>query len=145
MPYRVVVQVPGKALKINAEVFKQELQQAREFEQRLLKYSNTRLNEMVQTLMCSRFHSLETRFCYVLLMACDRIGSDTVVMTHEIISDMMGASRTSVTKVANELRDAGLIRYRREKITVTNREGVRKLACDCYNSEFESRYIAVSA
>src|ERR1044071_9052647 len=63
MPYKVVAQLPGKALKINAEVFKQELQQAQEFEDRLLKYSNSRLNEMVQSLLCSRFHSLETRFC----------------------------------------------------------------------------------
>jgi len=145
MPYKVVVQIPGKALKINAEVFKQELQQAQEFEDRLLKYSNSRLNEMVQSLLCSRFHSLETRFCYALLVACDRIGSDTLVMTHEMISDMMGASRTSVTKVANDLRDAGLIRYRREKITVSNREGIGRLACECYKSDFESKYIAASA
>jgi len=132
MPYQVVVQIPGDGLRIKAEAFKQTLKLCKEFEDRLLKYSNTLLDHMGQSMICNQFHSIEARFCRGLLVSRDRVGSDTLVLTQEIISYMVGAPRTGVTKVANDLRDAGLIRYRRGKITVTNREAIEKLTCECY-------------
>lgn len=131
MPYQVVVQIPGEGLRINAEAFKQELKAGVEFEDRLLKYSNTLLGHIGQSMICHQFHSIEARFCSGLLVSCDRVGSDTLVLTQENISYMLGAPRTGVTKVANDLRDAGLIRYRRGKITVSNRPAMERLACEC--------------
>ena len=138
MPYQVVVQIPGDGFRIKAEVFKQELKQCKEFEDRLLKYSNTLLDHIGQSMICNHFHSIEARFCRALLVSRDRVGSDTLILTQEIISYMMGAPRTGVTKVANDLRDAGLIRYRRGKITVSNREAIEKLACECYRLTSEN-------
>ena len=135
MPYLVVVQIPGDGLRINAEAFKQELKLCKEFEDRLLKYSNALLDHMGQSIICKQFHSIEARFCRALLVSRDRVGSDTLVLTQEIISCMVGAPRTGVTKVANDLRDAGLIRYRRGKITVSNCEAIERLACECYRMD----------
>ena len=132
MPYQVVVQIPGESLRISAEVFKRELKLNKEFEDRLLKYSNTLLDHLGQSRICNQFHSIEARFCSELLISRDRVGSDTLVFTQEIISHMLGAPRTGITKVANDLRDAGIIRYRRGKITVSNREAMERLACECY-------------
>ena len=131
MPYQVVVQIPGEGLRIHAEALKQELKAGLEFEDRLLKYSNTLLGHIGQSMICHQFHSIEARFCCGILVSCDRVGSDTLVLTHENISYMLGAPRTGVTKVANDLRDAGLIRYRRGKITVSNRPAMERLACEC--------------
>lgn len=138
MPYQVVVQIPGDGLRINAEVLKQELKANAEFEDRLLKYSNTLLGHIGQSMICHQFHSIEARFCCGLLVSCDRVGSDTLVLTQENISYMLGAPRTGVTKVANDLRDAGLIRYRRGKITVSNRPAMERLACECLGSLSEN-------
>ena len=134
MPYHVVVQIPGESVRMNAEVFKRELKLNLEFEDRLLKYSNTLLDHLGQSRICNQFHSIEARFCSELLISRDRVGSDTLVFTQEIISHMLGAPRTGITKVANDLRDAGIIRYRRGKITVSNREAMERLACECYRS-----------
>jgi CRP-like cAMP-binding protein len=132
MPFEVVVQIPGEALMMSAEVFKTELKQGGKFEDRLLKYSNTVLDQIGQSLICNHFHAIEARFCSELLVSSDRVGSDTLVLTHESISHMLGAPRTAITKVANDLRDAGFIRYRRGKITIANRAEIERLACECY-------------
>jgi len=146
MPYQVVVQMPGESLRINAEVFKRELKLNEELEDQLLKYSNTLLDQIGQSRICNQFHSIEARFCSELLVSVDRVGSDTLVLTQEIISHLLGAPRTGVTKVANDLRDAGIIRYRRGKITISNREALEKLACECYRKiKPESNYLAVNA
>lgn len=146
MPYQVVVQIPGESVRINAEVFKRELKLNEEFEDRLLKYSNTLLDHLVQSRICNQFHSLEARFCSELLISRDRVGSDTLVFTQEIISHMLGAPRTGITKVANDLRDAGIIRYRRGKITVFDREAMERLACECYRgSRQKPAHIAANA
>lgn len=146
MPYQVVVQIRGESVRINAEVFKRELKLNQEFEDRLLKYSNTLLEQLGQSRICNQFHSIEARFCSELLMSRDRVGSDTLVLTQEIISHMLAAPRTGITKVANDLRDAGIIRYRRGKITVSNREAMERLACECYRwSRQKLAHIAATA
>jgi CRP-like cAMP-binding protein len=145
MPYQVVVQIPGESVRINAEVFKRELKFNEEFEDRLLKYSNTLLNYLGQSRICNQFHSIEARFCSALLISRDRVGSDTLVLTQEIISHLLGAPRTGITKVANDLRDAGIIRYRRGKITVSNRKAMERLACECYMGKPELIHIAANA
>jgi len=146
MPYQVVVQIPGESVRINAEVCKRELKLNKEFENRLLKYSNTLLDHLAQSRICTQFHSIEARFCSELLISRDRVGSDTLELTQEIISHMLGAPRTGITKVANDLRDAGIIRYRRGKITVSNREAMERLACDCYRWSSQNLiHIAASA
>jgi CRP-like cAMP-binding protein len=134
MPYQVVVQMPGESLRINAEVFRRELKLNEEFEDRLLKYSNSLLDHIGQSKICNQFHSIEARFCSEILVSRDRVGSDTLVLTQEFISYLLGAPRSGVTKVANDLRDAGIIRYRRGKITVSNREALERLACECYQN-----------
>lgn len=134
MPYQVVVQIPGEGVRINAEVFKRELKLNEEFADRLLKYSNTLLHHLGQSRICNQFHSIEARFCSELLITRDRVGSDTLVLTQEIISHMIGAPRTGITKAANDLRDAGIIRYRRGKITISDPEALERLACECYQT-----------
>jgi CRP-like cAMP-binding protein len=146
MPYQVVVQMLGESLRINAEVFKRELKLSEEFEDRLLQYSNSLLEQIGQSRICNQFHSIEARFCSELLFSRDCVGSDTLVLTQEIISYLLAAPRTGVTKVANDLRDAGIIRYRRGKITVSNREALERLACECYPKlKAELSYVAAKA
>jgi CRP-like cAMP-binding protein len=132
IPYQVMVQIAGEGLRLDAESFKKQLIPGEAFEYRLLRYANALLDQGAQLAVCNHFHTVEARVCYKLLTSRDRVNSDTLDLTQEIISHLLGAPRTGVSRVANDLRDAGLIRYRRGKITILNRQGLERFACECY-------------
>lgn len=132
LPYQTVVQVAGEALRFDAETFKKELTPGGQLEDRLLRYANSLLAKISLAAGCNHFHSTEARLARWLLNICDQVNTDTLLLTQEVISNALGISRTGVTKAANNLADASLIRYRRGKITVIDCEGLEKCACECY-------------
>lgn len=134
LPYQAMVQISGNALKIDAEAFKEALTPNGELEGRLLKYVSSLLTQIAQSVACNHFHSTEARFCRWLLVSRDWVNTNTLLMTQESISHMLGTSRSGVTKAANHLADEDLIRYRRGKITILNRQGLEDYTCECYKT-----------
>jgi CRP-like cAMP-binding protein len=132
MPYQTVVQVAGEALRFDAETFKKELTPGGQLEDRLLRYANSLLAKISLAAVCNHFHGTEARLARWLLNICDQVNTDTLLLTQEVISNALGISRTGVTKAANSLADAGLIRYRRGKITIVDCDGLEKRTCECY-------------
>lgn len=134
LPYHAMVQISGDALRIDAEAFKEALTPNGELESRLLKYVSALLTQIAQSVVCHHFHTTEARFCRWLLISRDWVNTNTLLMTQESISHMLGTSRSGVTKAANHLADADLIRYRRGKITILNRQGLEDYTCECYKT-----------
>ena len=132
LPYQTMVQIAGEAVRIDAESFKKGLIPCGELEDRLLRYTSLLLAQISQSAVCNHFHTTEARFCRWLLVSRDWVKSNALLMTQESISHMLGTSRTGVTKAATNLADAGLIRYRRGKITIINHEGLEEYTCECY-------------
>jgi CRP-like cAMP-binding protein len=131
--YDTGVQISGDALRIEAEQFKAGLIPGGQLEQHLLQYVNRLFAQVAQLAVCNHFHTTEARLCRWLLVSRDRANTDTLLLTQEIISHMLGTSRTVVTKAATVLADASLISYRRGKITIINRQGLEDHACECYS------------
>lgn len=132
MPTQVIVQVPGDALRIKADVFLREVYWGGELHTLLLRYTQTLMNQFAQTAACNRLHSVEERCCRWLLMTSDRVESEQFILTQEFLSIMLGVRRASVSVVAAILQEAGFIRYHRGKITILNREGLESCCCECY-------------
>lgn len=132
MPYRTMVQIEGEALRISAEAFRKGLIPGGQLEDRLFKYTNALLAQISQSAVCNHFHTTEARLCRWLLISRDRVKTNTLLLTQEIIAHMLGTSRTGVTRAATTLADAGLIRYRRGRITIINRQGLEDYSCECY-------------
>jgi CRP-like cAMP-binding protein len=137
-PYRIMVQMPGDALRIKAEVIRAEFKRGGELQDLLLGYTHALITQISQSAICNRFHTMEKRLCRWLLIAHDRVDGDTFHLTQEIISYMMGTPRTAVTMAAGTLQDAGLIHYKRGKITIVDRSGLEETACECYRVVAES-------
>ena len=97
-----------------------------------MRHADALLNQSAQTAACNRLHSIEQRCARWLLMASDRIEADTVPMTHEFLSSMLGVRRAGVTVTAQELQRSGLIRCRRGQLVILDREGLGMAACECY-------------
>jgi CRP-like cAMP-binding protein len=100
--------------------------------QLLLRYTQALITQMSQTAVCNRHHSVDQQLCRWLLLSLDRLSSNELTMTQELIANMLGVRREGVTEAAGKLQDAGLIRYRRGRITVLDRPGVEARACECY-------------
>ena len=132
LPYRVMVQLTSDAMRVNAPALLTELRRAGKLEELMLMYAHSTLVHISQSAVCGRFHTVEKRLCRWLLVARDRAKSNNIQLTQEIISHMLGTPRTVVTTAACNLQDAGLIRYRRGKITILNPQGLEKSACECY-------------
>ena len=98
----------------------------------LLRYTQALITQMSQTAVCNRHHSLDQQLCRWLLLSLDRLKSSELVMTQELIANMLGVRRGGVTEGALKLQDAGLIRYSRGRITVLDRPGLEKRTCECY-------------
>ncbi|KAG1244462.1 hypothetical protein G6F65_021789 [Rhizopus arrhizus] len=98
----------------------------------LLRYTQALLTQMAQTAVCNRHHSLDQQLCRWLLLSLDRLRSNEIVMTQELIANMLGVRREGVTEAAGHLQTAGLIRYRRGHIQVTDRVGLEARVCECY-------------
>ncbi len=132
MPNRAVVQSAGGALRMKAKVLQDEFAQGGPFQRLLLRYTQALITQISQTAVCNRLHSVEQQLCRWLLLSHDRIKSDELIMTQELIADMLGVRREGVTVAARRLQDAGAISYVRGHITVLDREKLEATVCECY-------------
>lgn len=132
MPNRAVVQSAGHAYRLKGQLLKQEFNRSGDLQHLLLRYTQALLTQMAQTAVCNRHHSLDQQLCRWLLLSLDRLSSNELIMTQELIANMLGVRRESVTEAAGNLQRAGLIRYQRGHITVLDRAGLEARACECY-------------
>ncbi|TFW08125.1 Crp/Fnr family transcriptional regulator [Oxalobacteraceae bacterium OM1] len=131
-PSRAVVRSAGHGYRLKAQVFKDEFNRAGPLLHLLLRYIQALLTQMAQTAVCNRHHSVDQQLCRWLLLTLDRLPSQEVVMTQELIANMLGVRREGVTEAAGKLQKAGLVRYRRGHITVLDRAGLEARVCECY-------------
>src|ERR1700752_3035355 len=129
---RAVVQSAGQGFRLRANLMMQEFNRAGPVLHLLLRYTQALITQMAQTAVCNRHHSLDQQLCRWLLLSLDRLPSDELVMTQELIANMLGVRREGVTEAAGQLQEAGLIQYRRGHITVVDRKGLEQRACECY-------------
>ena len=132
-PSSVYVQVPGTALRLDAHIFRAELECSRTLNLIMLRYAHAFFNQVAQSAACTHLHKVEQRCCRWLLMTRDRMPTDDYLLTHEFLGMMLGVRRTTVTDVMGSLQKAGVIRYRRGHVTILDREALRQRACDCYD------------
>jgi CRP-like cAMP-binding protein len=131
-PNRAVVQSAGDALRLELRFFREEFRRVGELHRALLLYTQALLTQMSQTAVCNRLHSVEQQLCRWLLLSHDRLQSNELVMTQELIANMLGVRREGVSVAAHRLQEAGLIRYRRGHITILDRPGLERTVCECY-------------
>jgi len=131
-PSRAVVQSAGFGYRLKAQLLKEEFNRAGPLLRLLLRYTQALITQMAQTAVCNRHHSVEQQLCRWLLLSLDRLSSDELTMTQELIADMLGVRREGVTESAGKLQRAGLIEYSRGHIKVLNRPGLEKRVCECY-------------
>ncbi len=130
-PSRAVVQSAGAGFRLKASILKDEFLRPPVLHL-LLRYTQALITQMSQTAVCNRHHSLDQQLCRWLLLSLDRLKGEELVMTQELISNMLGVRREGVTESALKLQKAGLIRYSRGRITVVDRAGIEKRTCECY-------------
>ncbi len=131
-PSRAVVQSGGRGFKIESQIMKHEFNKAGPVMHLLLRYTQALITQMAQTAVCNRHHSLDQQLCRWLLLSLDRLQGTDLVMTQELISNMLGVRREGVTEAAMQLQSAGIIRYTRGKISVLDRPGLERRTCECY-------------
>jgi CRP-like cAMP-binding protein len=131
-PSRAVVQSAGHAYRLSGQQLKQEFTLAGSMQHLLLRYTQALITQMAQTAVCNRHHSLDQQLCRWLLLSLDRLASNELVMTQELIANMLGVRREGVTEAAGRLQEAGLIQYRRGHIIVLDRTGLEARTCECY-------------
>lgn len=136
---RAIVQSAGNAFKMNTKAMRSEFTLGGIFQKMLLRYTQALIAQISQTAVCNRLHSVEEQLCRWLLLSHDRLDSDRLVMTHDLISNMLGVRREGVTLAAQKLAKRGLIKNVRGAITVVNRMGLEDAVCECYgvvNTEY---------
>lgn len=131
-PSRAVVQSAGKAYRLRAAFLKQEFDLSSPVMHLLLRYTQALITQMTQTAVCNRHHSLDQQLCRWLLLSLDRLSGPHLVMTQELIANMLGVRREGVTEAAGQLQKAGLISYTRGRIKVEDRPGLEQRSCECY-------------
>jgi len=131
-PSRAVVQSAGQGFRLKAQMMKDEFNRAGPVLHLLLRYTQALITQMAQTAVCNRHHSLDQQLCRWLLLSLDRLQGNELVMTQELIANMLGVRREGVTEGALKLQKAGLIRYARGRIAVLDREGLEQRTCECY-------------
>ncbi|UXH79631.1 Crp/Fnr family transcriptional regulator [Roseateles amylovorans] len=131
-PSRAVVQSAGRLLRLRADLMLLEFNRAGSAMHLLLRYTQALLTQMSQTAVCNRHHALDQQLCRWLLLSLDRLHGVDLVMTQELIANMLGVRREGVTEAAGNLQAAGLINYRRGHITVLDRAGLERRTCECY-------------
>jgi CRP-like cAMP-binding protein len=132
-PTSAYIQVPGFGLRLPAAVLRQELEANSSMRIVMLHYVHAFFNQVAQSAACSHFHNIEQRCCRWLLMTHDRVQSDRFLLTQEFLGMMLGVQRSSVGAVASQLKRRKLIDYRRGQVTVVDRSGLERLACECYS------------
>jgi CRP-like cAMP-binding protein len=139
-PNRAVVQSAGYAYRLKGTVLKKEFHRAGALQHLLLRYTQGLLTQMAQTAVCNRHHTVSQQLCRWLLLSLDRLPTNKLTMTQELIANMLGVRREGVTEAAGKLQDLGLISYKRGRITVLDRPALEQACCECYGvvrREFE--------
>ena len=131
-PNRAVVQSAGGALRMKTSVLQDEFSRGGAFQRLLLRYTQALMTQMSQTAVCNRLHGIEQQLCRWLLLSHDRLDSDELIMTQELIANMLGVRREGVTHAAGRLQEQGLISYVRGRITILDRRGLEAAVCECY-------------
>jgi CRP-like cAMP-binding protein len=131
-PSRAVVQSAGRGFRLRANLVLDEFNKAGPVLHLLLRYTQALITQMAQTAVCNRHHALDQQLCRWLLLSLDRLRTNELVMTQELIANMLGVRREGVTEAAGRLDKAGLIRYQRGRITVLDRPGLEQRTCECY-------------
>jgi CRP-like cAMP-binding protein len=126
------VQSSGWAFRLKAKLLTDEFERFGPTMHLLLRYTQALITQMAQTAVCNRHHTVDQQLCRWLLLSLDRLSSNELSMTQELIANMLGVRREGVTEAAGKLQQAGLINYRRGKITVIDRHGVEARSCECY-------------
>ena len=129
---RAVVQCAGYAYRLEGSLLKGVFERGGPLQYLLLRYTQALITQMAQTAVCNRHHSVEQQLCRWLLLSLDRLASNELTMTQELIANMLGVHRKGVTEAAGKLQAAGLIHYRRGKITVLDRSRLEAQVCECY-------------
>jgi len=127
-----VVQTAGHAYRLESQKLLQAFNRAGLFQRLLLRYTQALMTQMSQTAVCNRHHSVEQQLCRWLLLTLDRLPSNELVMTQELIANMLGVRREGITEAAGKLQHAGVISYRRGHIAVRDRAGLETRVCECY-------------
>lgn len=131
-PSRAVVQSAGRGYRLKAQIMKDDFERLRPVTHLLLRYAQALITQISQTAVCNRHHSLDEQLCRWLLLSLDRLPGSELVMTQELIANMLGVRRQGVTEGALKLQEAGLIRYSRGRITILDRKGLEMRVCECY-------------
>jgi CRP-like cAMP-binding protein len=131
-PSRAVVQSAGEGYRLSAAAMQEEFNRAGPAMHLLLRYTQALITQMAQTAVCNRHHTLDQQLCRWLLLSLDRLQGNELVMTQELIANMLGVRREGVTEGALKLQHAGVIRYARGRITVLDRVALEKRTCECY-------------
>lgn len=131
-PSSAVVQTAGHAYRLEHRLLMEEFNRAGSLQRLLLRYTQALLTQMAQTTSCNRHHTVEQQLCRWLLLTLDRLPSNELVMTQELVASMLGVRREGITEAAGNLQRAGCISYRRGHISVLDRSGLETRACECY-------------
>ena len=132
-PSSAVVQMAGHAYRLEASILKAEFNCADVMQRMLLRYAQALMTQMFQTAVCNRYHSVEQQLSRWLLLTVDRITTEELVMTHELVANMLGVRRESITQAATNLQKVGCIKYRRGHIAVLDRTKLETRTCECYD------------
>jgi CRP-like cAMP-binding protein len=138
-----VVQAPGSALRLSAQILRDEFNRSRQLQMLLLRYAHVVIQQVSQSVACNRLHHIEERTCRWLLMMRDRVGSDDMPLTHDLVARMLGVRRAGVTEALGILQSARMINLARGQITILDRPALEEAACECYRvirAEFEQLY-----
>ena len=131
-PSRAVVQSAGEGYRLKAAVLKAEFERGGELQHLLLRFTQALITQMTQTAVCNRHHAVDQQLCRWLLLSLDRLRGNQLVMTQELIANMLGVRREGVTEAAGKLQAEGLIKYSRGRITVLDRAQLEARVCECY-------------
>jgi CRP-like cAMP-binding protein len=131
---RAVVQSAGSAYRLTGTRLNREFERHGELMHILLRYTQSLITQMVQTAVCNRHHSVDQQLCRWLLLSLDRLASNQLVMTHELIATMLGVRREGISDAAGKLQKQGVIRYSRGRISVLSRSKLEELSCECYSA-----------
>jgi CRP-like cAMP-binding protein len=132
-PSRATVQTGGYGYRLKGQLMMEEFYRAGPMMRLMLRYTQALMTQMSQTAVCNRHHSVEQQLCRWLLLTLDRLPSNELTMTQELVASMLGVRREGITEIAGNLQRAGLISYRRGHITVLDRLGLESRSCECYN------------
>lgn len=131
-PNQALVQCAGKGYRMHAQAAKTAIHRDGHMLNILLRYSQAMITQMTQTAVCNRHHSIDQQLCRRLLLSLDRLSSNQIALTHEMLAGMLGVRRESVTDAALKLQEAGVISYKRGLITVLDRKALEGRSCECY-------------